>query len=91
MIRSRKFSDEFCSIYDEYVDAVVRKLRLNGTEVVKGIHLGKLQTVDRIGHVHESSLEQVARMWVLWANMAAGKATKRISEYPRVPYPRSKL
>jgi hypothetical protein len=88
---NEKFSEEFCSIYDEYVDAVVRKLRLTGTEVVKEIHLGQLQTVDRIGHVHESSLEQVARMWVLWANMAAGKATKKISEYPRVSYPRSKL
>ena len=81
----------FGDIYDKYVHTIVQNLRSVQVEVVKGIHLGKLRTLDGIGHVHEASLEQVARMWILWANMAGGRPMKQTDQYPRVSYPRSKL
>ena len=83
------YDEGFGGIYDEYVEAVVQKLRSVQVEVVKGIHLGKLRTLDCIGHVHETNLEQVARMWILWANMAAGQPPRKAFPYPRVSYPRS--
>ena len=89
------YEQKFGEIYDEYVDAVVKKLRDGGTNVIKGIHLGQLQTVDRIGHVHVKSLEAVFNMYALWARIAGGRPwtdrPRTSYPYPRTSYPRSKL
>ena len=87
------YEQKFGEIYDEYVDAVVKKLRDGGTNVIKGIHLGQLQTVDRIGHVHVKSLEAVFDMYALWACIARGRPWTSYPKtpYPRTSYPRSKL
>jgi len=87
------YEQKFGEIYDEYVDAVVKKLRDGGTNVIKGIHLGQLQTVDRIGHVHVKSLEAVFDMYALWACIARGRQWTSYPQtpYPRTSYPRSKL
>ena len=75
------YEQKFGEIYYEYVDAVVKKLRDGGTNVFNGIHLGQLQTVEGIGHVHDKSLEAVFSMYALWAR----------GRKPRTSYPRSKL
>ena len=67
------YAGDFGALYDEAVSSVVNNLRKEYLEeVVRGTALGKLKTVDRIGHIDYDSLAKVANVWGLWAKIAKG-------------------
>jgi len=57
--------------YDSYVESTIMKI-LQYANVIQGLSLGRLDTVDSIGHVNVSSLKHVVNTFVLWVLLAAG-------------------
>ena len=41
-------------------------------EIVRGVQLGALKTIDRIGHVHVGSLGRVVNAYAMRASLVAG-------------------
>ena len=74
--------------YDQYAKEVLRQLRIREVDCIAGIHLGRLCTIDRVGHVHADSLNVVVKAYILWARLAAGMPLK---DPPSATYPKSKL
>ena len=71
------------AVYDAAVAGVIRQLRQRyGVDVIRGTSLGVVTTADRIGHLRVLSLHAVAKLYALWARIAAGQPL-RYSLSPR--------
>jgi hypothetical protein len=66
-----KYIGLMASKYDQYVNNIVMEIR-KYADAIKGLSLGVLDTVDKIGHVNISSLGIVVHSFVSWALMAKG-------------------